>query len=212
MKAGESQRRAEEHFDQLVEGVSDYAIFLLDPAGHVASWNAGAERIKGYDADEILGQHFSRFYPEEAVRSGWPEEELRRAAADGRFEDEGWRLRKDGSRFWANVVITALRDESGGPRGFLKITRDLTATAGGRGGVAAGRGGHAGPTPSWRAGSSSGRRSWSRPTPCCKRRSPSGGGPRRRSRRPTGARTSSSPCSATSCATRWPRSATPCGS
>ena len=127
MKAGESQRRAEEHFDQLVEGVSDYAIFLLDPAGHVTSWNSGAERIKGYRPDEILGQHFSRFYPEEAVRSGWPEEELRRAVADGRFEDEGWRVRKDGSRFWANVVITALRDESGGPRGFLKITRDLTA-------------------------------------------------------------------------------------
>ena len=127
MRPKESQRRAEEHFDQLVEGVSDYAIFLLDPAGHITSWNSGAERIKGYRPDEIVGQHFSRFYPEEAVRSGWPEVELRRAVADGRFEDEGWRVRKDGSRFWANVVITALRDESGSPRGFLKITRDLTA-------------------------------------------------------------------------------------
>src|SRR5690349_2824264 len=126
MRPKESQRRAEENFDYLVEAVSDYAIFLLDPAGHVMSWNAGAEAIKGYKAIEILGQHFSRFYPQEAIESGWPDEELRRATAEGRFEDEGWRLRKDGSRFWANVVITALRDESGGLRGFLKITRDLT--------------------------------------------------------------------------------------
>ena len=117
MRPKESQRRAEEHFDQLVEGVSDYAIFMLDPAGHVTSWNAGAERIKGYRADEIVGQHFSRFYPEEAVRAGWPEDELRRAVAEGRFEDEGWRVRKDGSRFWANVVITALRDERAAARG-----------------------------------------------------------------------------------------------
>ena len=126
MKAGESLRRAEENFDQLVEGVSDYAIFLLDASGHVASWNEGARRLKGYAADEILGRHFSRFYPPEVAGAGWPEEELRRAAAEGRIEDEGWRVRKDGSRFWANVVITALRDEAGGLRGFLKITRDLT--------------------------------------------------------------------------------------
>src|SRR3954452_19035117 len=126
MKAGESRRRAEENFDQLVEGVSDYAIFLLDSDGHVISWNAGAERLKGYTAAEILGRHFSCFYPPEVAGAGWPEEELRRAAAEGRFEDEGWRLHKDGSRFWANVVITALRDEASGVRGFLKITRDLT--------------------------------------------------------------------------------------
>ena len=126
MKAGESLRRAEENFDQLVGMVSDYAIFLLDASGHVASWNEGARRLKGYAADEILGRHFSRFYPPEVAGAGWPEEELRRAAAEGRIEDEGWRLRKDGSRFWANVVITALRDRAGGVRGFLKITRDLT--------------------------------------------------------------------------------------
>ncbi|HJT75579.1 MAG TPA: PAS domain S-box protein, partial [Gemmataceae bacterium] len=109
-----------------VEGVKDYAIFMLDPEGRVVSWNPGAERIKGYKAEEIIGQHFSRFYPREAVERGWPDEELRRAAAEGRIEDEGWRLRQDGSRFWANVVITALRDEAGTLRGFLKITRDLT--------------------------------------------------------------------------------------
>jgi PAS domain S-box-containing protein len=123
---GESLRRSEEHFDQLVAGVRDYAIFLLDRQGNVLSWNAGAQRIKGYRADEIIGRHFSCFYPADVVAAGWPAHELDVAAATGRFEDEGWRIRKDGSRFWANVVITALRDESGAVRGFLKITRDLT--------------------------------------------------------------------------------------
>jgi PAS domain S-box-containing protein len=119
-------RASEERFRLLVEGTQDYAIFLLDPEGRVVSWNPGAERIKGYTAEEIVGQHFSRFYPPEAVERGWPAEELRRAAAEGRFEDEGWRVRQDGSRFWANVVITALHDEAGNLRGFSKITRDLT--------------------------------------------------------------------------------------
>ncbi|HSG40396.1 MAG TPA: ATP-binding protein, partial [Thermoanaerobaculia bacterium] len=97
-----------------------------DPNGIVASWNAGAEHIKGYRAEEIIGHHFSRFYPAEAVRSGWPKTELENAARDGRFEDEGWRVRKDGSRFWANVVITALYDQEKRLRGFGKVTRDLT--------------------------------------------------------------------------------------
>src|SRR5206468_7079998 len=101
-------------------------IILLDPDGRVTSWNVGAQRIKGYAAEEIIGQHFRRFYPEEAVEQGWPDQELKVARRDGRFEDEGWRLRKDGSRFWANVVITALRDEGGNLIGFGKITRDLT--------------------------------------------------------------------------------------
>ena len=122
----EQARREAEQLRLLVQGTTDYAIFMLDPEGRVATWNAGAERIKGYTAEEIVGQHFSRFYPQEAVDRGWPDEELRRAAAEGRFEDEGWRVRKDGSRFWANVVITALRDEAGRLRGFSKVTRDLT--------------------------------------------------------------------------------------
>src|SRR5689334_21727312 len=111
-------RRSEEHFAQLVAGVRDYAVFLLDRHGNVLTWNAGAERIKGYAAAEIIGQHFSRFYPKEAVERGWPAHELEVAAATGRFEDEGWRVRKDGTQFWANVVITALRDEGGTLRGF----------------------------------------------------------------------------------------------
>ncbi|HEX5635071.1 MAG TPA: PAS domain S-box protein [Gemmatimonadales bacterium] len=116
----------DEMFRHLVEAVSDYAIFMLSPDGRVASWNAGAQRIKGYAARDIVGEHFSRFYPPEAVASGWPDEELRRAAAAGAFEDEGWRLRADGTRFWANVVITALRGPDGELLGFSKITRDLT--------------------------------------------------------------------------------------
>jgi PAS domain S-box-containing protein len=119
-------RQTEEQFQQVVSGVRDYALFLLDRTGHITTWNTGAERIKGYRAEEIIGQHFSRFYPKEAVASGWPTHELEVAAATGRFEDEGWRVRKDGSRFWASVVITALRDEQGNVRGFLKVTRDLT--------------------------------------------------------------------------------------
>ncbi len=125
-QAEEKLRLSEERFRLLVEGVQDYALFMLDPQGNVATWNAGAERLNGYTAGEIIGQHFSRLYPKEAVERGWPEEELRRATAEGRFEDEGWRVRKDGSRFWANVVITAVRDDAGTLRGFAKVTRDLT--------------------------------------------------------------------------------------
>lgn len=110
----------------LIDATNDYAIFMLDPDGRVMTWNSGAERLKGYTADEIIGQHFSRFYPKEVIESGWPAHELKVARADGRFEDEGWRIRKDGSTFWANVVITGLRDEAGHFRGFSKITRDLT--------------------------------------------------------------------------------------
>lgn len=116
----------ERMFRLLVEQVRDYAIFMLDPSGIVMSWNRGAQRIKGYSADEIVGHHFSRFYPEEALRSGWPHTELKLATSEGRFEDEGWRIRKDGSRFWANVVITSIVDDKGRLRGFAKVTRDLT--------------------------------------------------------------------------------------
>ena len=110
----------------LVDSVQDYAIFALDPDGYILSWNAGAQRFKGYTADEIVGKHFSIFYPRELVAEGFPEFELRTAANTGRFEDEGWRIRKDGSRFWANVVITALRNPAGELTGFAKVTRDLT--------------------------------------------------------------------------------------
>ncbi|TBZ94018.1 PAS domain S-box protein [Rhizobium leguminosarum bv. viciae] len=116
---------SEERFRLLVEGVSDYGIFGLDTTGLVVSWNAGAERISGYAAEEIIGQHFSRFYPAE-TREALPAEELSRAARDGRAEAEGWRIRKDGSRFWSHVVVTALHDEAGRLRGFSKITRDIT--------------------------------------------------------------------------------------
>ncbi len=114
------------HFEQIVAGVRDYAVFTLDVGGHVTSWNAGAENIKGYKAEEIIGKHFSRFYPAEAVARSWPSEELKIAAGQGRFEEEGWRIRKNGTRFWADVVITALRSPSGKLTGFLKITRDLS--------------------------------------------------------------------------------------
>jgi PAS domain S-box-containing protein len=110
----------------LIEAVSDYGIFMLDPDGHILSWNSGAQKLKGYTRDEILGRHFSTFYPEESTASGWPQEELRRARQFGRFEDEGWRIRKDGTRFWANVIITALYDTSGELTGYAKVTRDLT--------------------------------------------------------------------------------------
>lgn len=111
---------------RLVSSISDYAIFLLDASGHVSTWNRGAERIKGYQAEEIIGRHFSTFYPPEDVAAHKPERELEIAAATGRFEDEGWRIRKDGSRFWASVIITALRSPEGGLRGFGKVTRDLS--------------------------------------------------------------------------------------
>ncbi len=115
-----------EFYRLLVESVKDYAIFLLDPRGCVVSWNAGAERIKGYRADEVIGQHFSRFYTEEDLLQGLPQKELQAATSQGRYEEENWRRRKDGSRFWANVVITALRDDAGVLTGFAKVTRDMT--------------------------------------------------------------------------------------
>jgi PAS domain S-box-containing protein len=125
-RAHNELRQSEEQFRLLVGGVKDYAIFMLDQAGNVVSWNTGAEQIKGYRAEEILGRHFSCFYPREDIESEKPERELVSAAKDGRFEEEGWRLRKDGSRFWASVVITALRDKSGVLRGFAKVSRDIT--------------------------------------------------------------------------------------
>jgi PAS domain S-box-containing protein len=123
----ESLRASQERLRLLVGTVKDYVIIMLDPEGHVTSWNEGAERIKGYQASEILGRHFSLFYPPEAVAARWPERELEIAARDGRFEDEGWRVRKDGTRFWGNLVLTALRDDQGRLVGYAKITRDLTA-------------------------------------------------------------------------------------
>ncbi|NPC57755.1 PAS domain-containing hybrid sensor histidine kinase/response regulator [Caenimonas soli] len=110
----------------LIEAVIDYGIFILDPQGFIMSWNTGAEKLKGYKASEIIGRHFSTFYSPEAVASGWPEEELRRAVRDGRVEDEGWRIRKDGSRFWANVTITPIYGDDGVLTGYAKVTRDLT--------------------------------------------------------------------------------------
>ncbi len=114
-------------FRLLVDGVTDYAIVLLDPGGRVASWGPGAERIKGYRAEEVMGQHFSRFYPPEAVERGVPEEHLRRAAAEGRLEEEVWRARKDGSRFWCHLVLAPLRGPGGRTVGFAEIVRDVTA-------------------------------------------------------------------------------------
>lgn len=114
-------------FQTLVAQVRDYAIFLLNPEGTIQTWNLGAQLLKGYRPEEIIGKHFSIFYPPDAIARDWPAQELRAASADGRFEDEGWRVRKDGSRFWANVVITALRDENGRLIAFSKVTRDLTA-------------------------------------------------------------------------------------
>jgi PAS domain S-box-containing protein len=119
-------KQSEERFRLLVGGVKDYAIFMLDPGGNVQTWNAGAEHIKGYRAEEIIGRHFSSFYPQEAISRGLPDTELHGATMQGRFEDEGWRVRKDGSRFWANVIITAVRNATGQLVGFSKITRDLT--------------------------------------------------------------------------------------
>jgi PAS domain S-box-containing protein len=119
-------RQSEERFRLLVDAVTDYAIFMLDPEGRVQSWNAGAQRMKGYTGDEIIGQHFRRFYPAEKQRARHPEHELEMALRDGRYEEEGWRVRRDGTRFWANVVLSAIHDPSGGHVGFAKITRDVT--------------------------------------------------------------------------------------
>jgi len=125
-RAEELLRASEERFHLMVKHVEDYAIFMLDAEGRVATWNAGAERIKGYRADEIIGRHFSCFYVPYDVQAGKPEQLLKVAETQGRCEDEGWRVRKDGSQFWANVVITALRDQHGTLLGFTKVTRDIT--------------------------------------------------------------------------------------
>ncbi|MES2964055.1 MAG: PAS domain-containing sensor histidine kinase [Bdellovibrionota bacterium] len=119
-------RESEERYRLIVSSVKDYAIIMLDPEGRVVSWNEGAYRLKGYTAQEIIGQKFTKFYEPEDIEAGKCDWELREAIATGRFEDEGWRLRKDGSRFWANVVITALRSDKGELRGFAKVTRDVT--------------------------------------------------------------------------------------
>jgi len=118
---------AEIPYERMIQSVLDYAIFMIDPKGRVMSWNSGAEQIKGWRADEIIGRSFATFYTREAVATDWPNIELRCAAKQGRFEDRGWRVRKDGSRFWANVVITAIRNDSGELLGFTKVTRDLTS-------------------------------------------------------------------------------------
>jgi PAS domain S-box-containing protein len=123
----ERLRLSEQRFHHLVDAVIDYAIFMLDPAGHVSTWNPGARRVKGYTADEIIGRHFSVFYTPEDRAAGRPDKILAAVLRDGRYEDESWRVRNDGTRFWANVVITALRDERGNLLGFAKVTRDLTA-------------------------------------------------------------------------------------
>jgi PAS domain S-box-containing protein len=119
-------RESEERFRLMASGIKDYANVMLDPEGFIVSWNEGGERLKGYRAEEIIGQHFSRFYSAEDIRKGLPAMELKQAKETGRFEGEGWRVRKDGSRFLANIVITAFRDEKGQLRGFGKITRDIT--------------------------------------------------------------------------------------
>ncbi len=125
--AEEQLRLAEERFHRLVDAVTDYAIFMLDATGHITTWNPGAKKTKGYEADEIIGKHFSVFYTPEDREAGKPDHVLEVVRRDGRFEEESWRVRKDGSRFWANVVITALRDEHGEIVGFAKVTKDLTA-------------------------------------------------------------------------------------
>jgi PAS domain S-box-containing protein len=125
-RAAETLRRSEEEFRLLVQGVTDYAIYLLNPKGIITNWNAGAERIKGYQANEVIGSHFSRFYSAEDAAAGLPQLGLETALREGRFEKEGWRYRKDGSRFWANVVIDPIRDPNGTLIGFAKITRDVT--------------------------------------------------------------------------------------
>ncbi len=117
----------DEQYRLIVQSIKDYAVFMLNPEGRILSWNEGARLIKGYTAPEVLGRSFEIFYPKEAVADGFPKLELSEAARVGRFEDEGWRIRKDGSRFWANVVITAIREQTGNLIGFAKVTRDLTA-------------------------------------------------------------------------------------
>jgi PAS domain S-box-containing protein len=125
-KAQQALLESERRFRLLVQGVTDYAIFMLDPEGRVTDWNAGARRIKGYEAREIVGQHFSRFYTEEDRAAGVPRRALAQVRETGKFEAEGWRVRKDGSRFWASVVIDTIHDEDGALVGFAKVTRDIT--------------------------------------------------------------------------------------
>lgn len=125
VRGGESSEQID-LFRLLVQSVRDYAIFVLDPVGNVLTWNPGAQAMKGYTRDEIVGKHFSQFYPDEAVQSGWPKRELVLAEKEGRFADEGWRVRKDGSTFWASVIITPLRSASGELAGFAKVTQDMT--------------------------------------------------------------------------------------
>lgn len=125
-RAAEALRRTQEQFQILIDGVTDYAIYMLDPDGRISSWNSGAERIKGYRRQDILGSHFSRFYSPEDRAAGGPERALEIAQRAGRFENEGWRLRQDGSRFWAHVVIDAIRGDQGELIGFAKVTRDIT--------------------------------------------------------------------------------------
>jgi PAS domain S-box-containing protein len=126
LRTGDPARPAE-LFRLLVEGIRDYAIFVLDPEGNVLTWNPGAQALKGYTRADIVGRHFSKFYPDEAVQSGWPQRELALATKEGRFADEGWRVRKDGTTFWASVVITPLFADDGTLSGFAKVTQDLTA-------------------------------------------------------------------------------------
>jgi PAS domain S-box-containing protein len=126
MNQSEHPEDGRNRFELLVQSVIDYAIYMLDPTGKVTSWNAGAQRFKGYEADEIIGEHFSRFYTPEDLAKGIPKLALETAEREGRFEAEGWRVRKDGTRFWANVVIDAIRDPTGKLVGFAKVTRDLT--------------------------------------------------------------------------------------
>src|SRR5690606_24821417 len=122
----EELQQSEERFRLLVDSVRDYAIFMLTPDGAVATWNEGAQRLKGYTADEIIGRHFSTFYPADVAASGFPQYELEFAERDGRFDDEGWRVRKDDSLFWANVIITARIDSTGSLIGYAKVKRELT--------------------------------------------------------------------------------------
>ena len=126
--AEQALNESEDRFRLLLQSVTDYAIYMLDVGGRVTSWNAGAQRFKGYAAHEILGENFSRFYTDEDRQAGLPARALETAAREGRFEMEGWRVRKDGTRFWANVVIDAIRGPSGNLIGYAKITRDLTET------------------------------------------------------------------------------------
>ena len=126
LRSEQALRASESRFRLMVSGIKDYAIFMLDTEGRVVSWNQGAARMKGYRSEEILGRHFSCFYRSEDARSGLPEHLLATAIARGSTSHEGWRLRKDGSQFWASVLITAIRDESGNLQGFAKLTRDVT--------------------------------------------------------------------------------------